>query len=275
MSFSMPRLNSEQKQAFIRDGFLKVDQVVPQVFINRALRAINHSLGQGRDKSEIESLNQKSWCPELGQTEIIHDMFNRTPAFNLAEDLLGAGNVNQCFHGQVPPRFPQDIEIDANSVKMPHGHIDGIGSGLNGIEKGDYKRGFTCLCVVLLSNLPEDFMGNFSVWPQSHFKVQKFLADNGKEVLRKGVPKIPDIGPMEMCKGQAGDIVFAHPLLYHSACPNLSPFIRYAAIFRVCHKNVSDNGFGIFDDMWMEFEGLHDVINNPPDMAKHQTNSDY
>ena len=68
MSFSMPRLNSEQKQAFIRDGFLKVDQVVPQVFINRALRAINHSLGQGRDKSEIESLNQKSWCPELGQT---------------------------------------------------------------------------------------------------------------------------------------------------------------------------------------------------------------
>ena len=275
MSFSMPRLNTEQKQRFIDEGFLKVEQVVPQVFINRALRAINHSLSQGRDAADLGKLNQQSWCPELGQTEIIHDMFNRTPACSLAEDLIGAGNVLDCFHGQVPPRFPQDIEKDVHNVKMPHGHIDGIGSGLNGIPKGEYRRGFSCLCVVLLSNLPDDFMGNFTVWPRSHYKVQKFLHQEGRDILKQGIPDIPNIGPMHMCKGQAGDIIFAHPLLYHSACPNLSPFIRYAAIFRVCHKAVQDNGFEIFDNMWMEFEGLHDLINNPPVAHKEPSGSDY
>ena len=275
MSFSMPRLNTEQKQTFIREGFLKVEQVVPQVFINRALRAINHSLGQGRDKDQLETLNQQSWCPELGQTEIIHDMFNRTPAFNLAEDLVGACNVQSCFHGQVPPRFPQDIEKDVNTVKMPTGHIDGIGSGFNGIPKGEYRRGFTALCVVLLSNLPDDFMGNFTVWPRSHYKVQKYLQDNGRDILKEGIPVIPEIGDMHMCKGQAGDVIFAHPLLYHTACPNLSPFIRYAAIFRVRHKAVEENGFGIFDDMWMEFEGLQDVLHNPPRIDAANQSSDY
>ncbi len=260
MSFNMPRLSTEQKKTFIEQGFLKVEQVVPQVFINRALRAINHSLGQGRETTDIAKLNSQSWCPELGQTEIIHDMFNRSPAFSLAEDLLGPDNVLPCYHGQVPPRFPQDIEKDATNVKINRGHIDGIGSGINGIPLGEYHRGFTCLCVVLLSNLPEDFMGNFSVWPKSHHAVSQHLIEHGHEVLAQGMPEINNPEPMHMCKGQAGDVIFAHQLLKHAAAPNLSPFIRYAAIFRVCHKNIKGHENDLYEDMWCEFEGLQDLL---------------
>lgn len=260
MSFNMPRLSTEQKQEFINNGFIKIEKVVPQVLINRALRAINYSLGQGRDKDELGTLTQQSFCPELGTTDVVLDMFNKTPAFTLAEDLLGEGNVLNAPHGQVPPRFPQPLDKDVSNVKMPTGHIDGIGSGLNGIPKGEYRRGFTALCVVLLSNLPEPFMGNFTVWPKTHFAIAEHLKQNGHEVLKNGTPDIDHGCDMHMCTGEAGDVIFAHNLVLHSAAPNLSPFIRYAAIFRVRHKACEENGLATYDNMWLEYDGLTELI---------------
>ncbi len=260
MSFNMPKLSTEQKLSFINNGFVKIDQVVPQVFINRALRAINHSLGQGRDSDNIEILNQRSWCPELGGTEVITDLFNKTPAFNLAEDLIGKGKVEHCGGGQVPPRFPQALDKDESNVKQFGGHIDGIGNGTNGIPSGEYRRGFTALCVILLSNLPEEYMGNFTVWPGSHYKVHEYIKKHGHDILKEGSPPVSTLEEARPCIGEAGDVIFAHHQTLHSAFPNLSPFIRYAAIFRVRHFDVEKNGCATYDDLWLEFDGLQEIL---------------
>ncbi|MDA3961273.1 MAG: hypothetical protein PF961_10830 [Planctomycetota bacterium] len=258
MSFTMPQLTTAQKQQFIDQGFLAVEQVVPQVLINQALRAINHSLGQGRDVTSVAELNARSWCPELGATSTMTDLFNKTPAFQLAEGLIGHGKLEATGSAQVPPRFPRGLEV--TDAPLPRGHIDGMGTGTNGIPKGVYRRGFTALCVVLLSDLPEGFMGNFTVWPGSHIPVNQHLKSHGLEVLSEGSPRIDwDIEP-NMVTGRAGDVVFAHHLTFHSACANLSPHVRYAAIFRLSHVDCSRNGNDAYLDMWAEYEGLHDLL---------------
>lgn len=260
MSFDFGRLTTAQKQSFIDQGYLHVAQAVPQVYVNRALRAINHSLGQGRDAGDVKVLNARSWCPELGGDEVITDLFNRTPVQRLAEDMLGEGRISPVTNGQVPPRFPRGLDVDEATVKVPGGHIDGLGSGTNGIEVGAYHRGFTMLAVVLLSDLPEPFMGNFGVWPTSHHAVCEHLTREGHEVLREGSPKIDwDLEPTH-CTGRAGDVVFAHYLTFHTAMPNLSPHVRYAVIFRVRHVDVNQDDPRAYSDMWAEYEGLHDLL---------------
>lgn len=260
MSFDFGRLTSVQKQTFIDHGFLKVEQAVPQVYVNRALRAINHSLGQGREMGDVAKLNAQSWCPELGGDAVITDLVNRTPVHQLAEDLIGEGRLTAVNHGQVPPRFPRSLEVDAGSVKRAGGHIDGLGTGTNGIEAGVYRRFFTGLAVVLLSDLPEGDMGNFTVWPGSHRAMSEHLRREGHQVLAHGTPQLDLAVEPLMCTGRAGDVIFCHYLTLHAAGPNLSPHVRYAAIFRLRHVEAETNGVDGYLDPWLEYEGLHDLL---------------
>ena len=54
-------LTRHQKQEFFQNGFLKIPRVIPQLMVDVALRAINHSVGnterQDSEPSIIESLN--------------------------------------------------------------------------------------------------------------------------------------------------------------------------------------------------------------------------
>jgi len=257
----LPRLRLAQQRRFIDQGFLHVPQAIPRFQVDRALRAINHSLGQGRPKEDLAKLNAQSWCPELGGDPVVTDLFNKSPAFEIAEDLIGVGRVQTVGGGQIPPRFPQ--ALDVVEPKQPRGHIDGIGSGTNGIPCGEYHRGFTMLCVVLLSDLPEGDMGNFTVWPGTHELVASRLREQGHGILRHGIPDWDwkDVGiPHHPCTGQAGDIVFAHYLTWHTASPNLSPHIRYAAIFRVRHVDCGKNDLAALTDPWLEFEALQPLL---------------
>ena len=47
------------------------------------------------------------------------------------------------------------------------GHIDGMGGKKTKVPEGEFWRNFTAICVVMLSDLPEPYMGNFTVWPGS------------------------------------------------------------------------------------------------------------
>lgn len=255
-----PCLTTDQQRRFLEQGFLHIPQVVPRDLTDRALRAINHSLGQGRPKEDIPKLNAQSWCPELGGQDIITDLFNSTPAFAIAEDLLGIGNVERAGGGQVPPRFPRSLDV--STAKPPQGHIDGIGTPTNGVPVGTYNRGFTMLCVALLSDLPTGNMGNFTVWPGTHELVASRLREQGHGLLAQGIPEWDwrDVGiDPHPCTGSAGDVVFAHYLTWHTASPNLSPHIRYAVIFRVRHIACGANGIEALTEPWIEFEGLTDL----------------
>ena len=248
------QLTGQQKRAFRELGYTVLRGVIPQVMIDDALRAINHSLGyEGMAKDDLPRLRAQSYCNEVQKTPPITDLMNRSPVFPLVESMLGEGNLQEVGAGQIALRFP--IE-PGNDPSPPHGHLDGLGSGLNGSAKGSYNRGFTALAVILLSELKDDFSGNFTVWPRSHAFFESYFKEHGHEVLEQGMPRVaPPEGPV-MLQGQPGDVVLTHHQLVHTAAPNASPHVRYAAIFRLRHRACTEIGRDAYTDIWREWPGI-------------------
>ena len=247
-------LTPQEKRAFRQDGYLKLAGAVPRIMVDRALRAINHSLGaEGMNKDELPTLRARSYCGEIQRDPAITDLFNRSTIFPLAESLLGSGNVLPAGAGQIALRFPAAPATDPGP---PRGHLDGIGSGLNGQAKGQYRRGFTGLAVVLLSKLEADYSGNFTVWPGSHLFFEDYFKEHGHQVLENGMPKVdlPN-GPLQL-QGEPGDVILAHHQIVHTAAPNASAHVRYAAIFRLSHKDCKEIGHDAYTDIWREWPGI-------------------
>jgi hypothetical protein len=75
-------------------------------------------------------------------------------------------------------------------------------------------------------------------------------------MLAEGMPKLPlPTGPHQIT-GRAGDAVITHHQIVHSAAPNASPHIRYAAIFRLRHALCEQVGKDAYTDIWREWPGV-------------------
>jgi len=249
-------LSYAQKKDVYEKGFVVVPGVVPKLMIDRALREINHSLGEGLPKEQIIKMRAQSYCNELQGTQLFKDLINKTPAIDLVGSLLGTENVKPVGGAQIALRFPN---LNEGPVKVGGGHIDGIYSPDNGVPKGEIHN-FTMLAVVLLSDLPGPFCGNFTVWPGSHHKLEKYFRENGPETILNGMPKVDQGEPYQVI-GKAGDVVFTHYQLIHTAAPNCSPHVRYATIYRINHASRKTHGeTRAMTDMWFEWEGLREIV---------------
>lgn len=250
-------LTPSQKAAFRDNGYLTIPGAVPRVMIDRVLHAINHSLGEeGMNKEDLPTLRAQSYCKEIRDHEAVTGLLNATPVFSFAEQLIGKGNLKPSTGGQIALRFPRPLGEDA---PPPRGHLDGLGSGLNGSAKGTYRRGFTALAVILLNDLEGPNCGNFTVWPKSHTFFEEHFKAKGVEVLENGMPRLELPEPAHQITGKAGDAVITHHQLVHSAAPNTSPHIRYAAIFRLRHVESEDFGNKAYTDIWHEWPGIREL----------------
>ena len=253
-------LTQSQKRHFYEEGYVVVPGAISRVMIDQALHAINHSLGEeGMNKEDLPTLRAQTYCRELRGERALTDLFNRSPVMPLSESLMSEGSVLPAGGVQIALRFPLPLGVDPPE---PRGHLDGLGSGLNGSAKGTYRRGFTALVVIMLSDLPNVFSGNFTVWPKSHRAFEDHFKANGHQVLENGMPRIdlPE-GPL-MITGKAGDVVLAHHQIVHGACPNASPHVRYAAITRLRHKECEQNGSDAYTDIWREWPGVREAGQN-------------
>jgi hypothetical protein len=251
-------LTQTQIKRFKEEGYLTIPGAVPKTMTDRAMHAINHSLGEeGMDKEDLPTLRAQSYCKEMRDHEAITGLFNDSPVFGCGEQLLGPGNLNKAAGGQIALRFPCPLGVDP---PPPHGHLDGLGSGLNGSSKGSYRRGFTALAVILLNDLHEPNCGNFTVWPKSHTFFESHFKAQGVEVLENGMPRLDLPEPPVQITGKSGDAVITHHQLVHSAAPNTSPHIRYAAIFRMRHIGCEEFGNKAFTDIWHEWPGVRELV---------------
>ena len=251
-------LTLAQKREFYEEGYLRIPGVVPKVLVNEALRAVNHSIGtNGLGGEDMENNRSAFFCAELLRAPVILDLFYKSPVIEIAEELMGEGNVMSIISAKPYPRFPLSPGEEAPE---PRGHIDGIGSGTNGMPKGYYGRGFTAFAVVYLVDLLERNAGNFTVWPKSHHAFEQYFQNNGHEVLATGRPDIPLPEEPVMVTGRAGDLILAHHLMLHTGGPNSSPNVRHAVITRLRHKEVEDNEYAAYTDMWREWPGVRDAI---------------
>ncbi len=258
-------LSLAQKRQFYEEGFLKIPGVVPKVLVDEALRAVNHSIGTvGLGGEDMDNHRSAFFCAELLKAPVILDLFRKSPAIEIAEELMGEGNVMPLLNAKPYPRFPLPLGEDAPE---PRGHIDGIGSGTNGMPKGYYGRGFTMFVVVYLVDLLEPNSGNFTVWPKSHRAFQKYFQENGHEVLANGRPDIPLPEGPQMVTAEAGDLILAHHLIFHTGGPNSSPNVRQAVITRLRHKETEHVGKSAFTDIWREWPGIREAMNGETEQA--------
>ncbi len=251
-------LTQKQKLDFYENGYIKVAGVVPKLMVDSARKLINHSIGSvGMHQADLEKFRAQSYCNEIKNAPQIVDIFSKTPIHNIAESMLGEGNVQTPSSAQIALRFPMPLERDPN---LPRGHLDGLGNGTNGMEKGVYRRGFTALAVVYLADVPELFSGNFTVWPKSHSFFADYFKKEGHEILSNGMPR-PDLpeGPTQIV-GKAGDVVLTHHQIVHSAAPNASADVRYAVIFRLRHVDCIENGYDSYTDIWREWPGIQEAV---------------
>ncbi len=251
-------LTRKQKIHFYENGYISIPGVVPRLMVDAARQSINHSIGAvGMHQGDLERFRAQSYCNEIREAPEIVGLFNRTPVHQIAESLMGAGNVQSPKSAQIALRFPAPLQTDP---KEPGGHLDGLGSGTNGMAKGIYRRGFTALAVVYLADVPEPYSGNFTVWPRSHRFFAEYFKKEGHEILENGMPrtKLPE-GPKQIT-GKAGDVVLTHHQIVHSAAPNAAADIRYAVIFRLRHIDCEQNGYDAYTDIWREWPGIQEVI---------------
>ena len=176
----MMLLSNKQKRDFYENGYLCLPNAVSSTIVDSALRSINHSLGEeGMNKEELPTLRAQSYCREIRESSSITNLINQSQLIEVMDDLLGVDNLGPIKSGQIALRFPRQ---SSDKISPPHGLLDGLGSGLNGSDKGTYLRNFTALAVVLLNPLPSINSGNFTVWPKSHNFFADYFRKHGTEV---------------------------------------------------------------------------------------------
>ncbi len=250
-------LTAIQRRAMVEDGYLVVRGAVAPALIDAARRAINHSLGSaGLPPDDLPTMRAQSYCPELREAPLITDLFNRSPLLAMCESMLGSGNVLAATRGQIALRFPT---MDGEPAP-PRGHIDGTGTGTNGIPAGQFVRSFTALVTILLADVPEPYSGNFTVWPGTHRFFERVFRERGAATLAEGIDGVELPSDPVQVTGRAGDAVISHHQLVHTAAPNVSPNIRYAVIFRVRHKDAERHGVEAMTDIWREWPGVSEFL---------------
>jgi hypothetical protein len=91
---------------------------------------------------------------------------------------------------------------------------------------------------VVLQDAEEEYMGNLTVYPGSHYQLQNYFRLNGFEKLYlEGVRGLPQLDfnetrPVQI-RARAGDAVILNYSTAHNIAPNISPFIRYTVYFRI------------------------------------------
>ena len=253
------KLTPEQIREFHDRGYVKIPGAISKAMVDTARQAVNHSIGTlGPNGEDMSKHRAAQFCRDLNGAPVIMDLFNASPVISLAESLMGEGNLQKPIRGaQVAPRFPT---VTGEVPPEPRGHLDGMGTGTNGMPKGVYRRGFTAFAVIYLADVPEPYSGNFTVWPQSHRFFENYFKREGLEILSNGTPRVDLPEGPDMVTGNAGDLIIAHHQMIHTGGPNASPNIRYAAIARLRHIDCEKNGNEGFQDIWREFPCVREAI---------------
>ena len=253
------QLTPEQIREFYDRGYVKIPGAISKAMVDTARQAVNHSIGTlGPNGEDMSKHRVAQFCRDLNGAPVIMDLFNASPVISLAESLMGEGNLQKPIRGaQVAPRFPTVI---GEVPPEPRGHLDGMGTGTNGMPKGVYRRGFTAFAVIYLADVPEPYSGNFTVWPGSHRFFENYFKREGLEILSNGTPRVDLPEGPDMVTGNAGDLIIAHHQMIHTGGPNASPNIRYAAIARLRHIDCDKNGNEGFQDIWREFPCVREAV---------------
>ncbi|MEM7530634.1 MAG: phytanoyl-CoA dioxygenase family protein [Chloroflexota bacterium] len=252
------QLTHAQKLEFYEKGYVRLPGVIPDVMVDAAVKAINHSFGEGIDPAKIITYRLQTFCPELRNASVITDLYNQTPVKALAESMIGAGKISPVNSGQIAVRFP--TMDDPPTFHPPH--VDGRHAPNNGVPAGKLHS-FTMLVGIALSDVQCEYAGNLAVWPHTHRLFEQYFQEHGTADFRYNpsadMPPVDMPEPVQMIV-RAGDAIFAHYQVAHTVAPNVSPHPRYAIYFRLCHVDHVVHGPEVLTDIWLEWDGMRAIV---------------
>jgi hypothetical protein len=232
MPANFPALTAAQLDAFVTDGFVRIDDAFPPE-LAEAGRAILWK-DTGCDPNDpttwtrpVIRLGNYTQAPfrEAANTPVLHRAFDQ---------LVGPGNwLPQGGLGTFPVRFPSsDDPGDAGW------HIDGSFVG------DDYKdffdtranvvsKGRALLMLFLFSDTGEEDAPT-RIRVGSHLDVARYLAPAGDagRSLRDMIADRPDWfdrGHQALATGAVGTVYLCHPFLVHAAQPNRGTRVKFMA----------------------------------------------
>lgn len=248
------KLSAAQKKRLRGDGYVVVPGVVPEARLDAALREINHRLGTGLHPGKDAYADDEDYLSERSDTPAIMALLYETPLWDLAQSLLGLGDVERPSQGQIALRFPAAKDEHDGEV---HAHIDGMWSKNNpkAIER------FTMCAGILLTDLPRKDMGNLTVFPGSHARIAKAVARGGTGFWKKRLVESIELPEPAQVTGRRGDVVLFNFQLAHDRGRNIAATIRCMVYFRFSHKNAWRNDDVAYlrramTDPWLEWPGL-------------------
>lgn len=239
-------LTDAHRQQMQSDGYVKLPEIVPRARVEGALRAINHSLGEGVDPAQMSRFRQVSFCPELQREPAITDLVTETPVWGVLEEFLGAGQVQPPASGQVALRFPTIDKQPGPAIP----HIDGRHTLPDGSRE---LCTFTVLLGVFLSDVPTPNAGNLTVWPGVHHALERHARQHGPQALLDYDIKDNLPEPVQLT-AKAGDIALVHYLTPHGVAPHVGPHIRYGIFFRICHRDHEQHKWDALTNMWLAWK---------------------
>jgi hypothetical protein len=244
------KLSSEQARQFHDDGYVKIEGGVSADLVDRAVKAINNSIGNGIDRAELALLRSRSFCPELQSAPQLTALYQESVLKPICEWAIGNVAPGSGSHCQIALRFP-----DAGDQPKRIGpHVDGTYSEHNGVKKGSLSS-FSALCGVYLRDIVAPNNGNFMVWPGTHRQLASYLRTHGTDALIDGMPPLDLPEPVQLSV-KSGDVVLMHYLMAHSGASNCGPNIRYAIYFRVSRAGHANHRESALTDPWFEWDGL-------------------
>mmetsp|Transcript_13820 Transcript_13820/g.18899 ORF Transcript_13820/g.18899 Transcript_13820/m.18899 type:complete len:466 (-) Transcript_13820:52-1449(-) len=266
------------KYELLVDGYCIFKNIIPLNIITAANAAIDGYLSDHfTEQRRLKAIGEKKEDPTnidayflSGSTNHLDVMalFYASPVFSFVQSLLYGDHrddqdsrQSHCGGAQIAFRFSQPRGLHWQE-------LGGTGWHLDGLEDGRYSA-FSLLIGVALNDQLGDFSGNLCLHKGSHNSLRDYLktyatqcrldARDDEDCPDIHVPK-PDLGEPEQIHLSRGDVVFAMHKTAHRGGPNYSHDLRRMVYFRVNHVHHGQLKLRSLDDIWVEFEGMREVL---------------
>lgn len=229
-------------EALLRDGYFLFPGLAPAEAVDAASARIQHDLATEFDPARRAEYEFQSYCPALRAAPGIYA-------------LLSAPAVHSCINAaidfdrlSVGPAQIAIRPIKQSAPALPPPHIDGIATAHNGITSATLQT-FTLLMGVFLSDTPQPFSGNLTVWPGSHTRLQNYFQSRGPSALREGMPRIA-LGEPHQILARRGDVVLCQYALAHGVASNNGRVDRTVVYFRLTLNDLAANRWRRLTHVW-------------------------
>ena len=247
-----PILSEQQKEQFIRDGYVVVRGLLPPDLVERTREDILAAL-------EMDLTDSSTWNREIEAAWTVSHLTNdcRSAAVEqVAEELVGPDflrGISYHYGKRIADLEPYEegfIPVLTYPTPGAPGEIVAKGFHLDGIQ-GTYLWP-NLLSLVVFAYLTDTAAdgGATLVRPGSHRQVFEHCLEHGLSELQ-GFPDLGYAEPVAL-EGEAGDVIFFHYLMVHSGSQNRSQHIRVGLNTAVMpHPDVPyQPKLGVPDESW-------------------------